>query len=86
MSGQTSGQPSSENLDATAGIEVEPLTEWIGADIKGTDLSQTMNEAVFEAIHEAWFRHLVLCFRGQNLSDADLVRFSRNSIQVTMPT
>ncbi len=77
MSGQTSGQPSPENLYATAGIEVEPLTEWIGADIKGVDLSQTMDEAVFEAIHEAWLRHLVLRFRGQNLSDADLVRFSR---------
>ena len=53
MSGQTSGQPSPENLYATAGI---------GADIKGVDLSQTMDEAVFEAIHEAWLRHLVLRF------------------------
>lgn len=65
-----------DKLYARAGIEVEPLTEWIAADIHGIDLSKPVSGAAFDAIHAAWLRHMVLRFRGQGLSDADLVRFS----------
>jgi taurine dioxygenase len=47
-----------------------------GAEIRGVDL-RTMDEAAFAAIHRAWIAHQVLLFRGQNLTDADLIAFSR---------
>ena len=76
MTAQTIETPSVEDLCANVGIVVEPLTEWIGADIRGADLSKPVTDQIFEAIHGAWLRHQVLRFRGQDLCDSDLVRFS----------
>ena len=76
MTAQTIERQRAEDVYANAGIEVEPLSEWIGADVRGVDLSQPLDDAKFEAIHQAWLGHLVLRFRKQDLSDTDLVRFS----------
>ncbi len=48
----------------------------LGAEISGVDL-RTIDERDFAAIHRAWLDHLVLLFRGQQLSDDDLIAFSR---------
>ena len=48
----------------------------LGAEIHGVDL-RTIDERDFAAIHRAWLDHLVLLFRGQQLSDDDLIAFSR---------
>jgi taurine dioxygenase len=47
-----------------------------GARIAGLDL-RTVTDADFDAIHRAWIDHQVLLFRGQTLSDLDLIAFSR---------
>ena len=36
-----------------------------------------IDDADFAAIHRAWIAHQVLLFRGQNLTDQDLIAFSR---------
>ncbi len=48
----------------------------MGAEIQGVDL-RTIDDSDFAAIHRAWLDHLVLLFRGQELTDDDLIAFSR---------
>jgi taurine dioxygenase len=48
----------------------------LGAEIVGVDL-RSIDDPGFAAIHCAWIDHQVLLFRGQQLTDADLIAFSR---------
>lgn len=57
-------------------VRVRPLSATIGADIEGVDLAR-LDDAAFAAIEQAWMDHLVLRFRGQTLTDVDLMNFSR---------
>jgi taurine dioxygenase len=57
-------------------VTVVPTGQALGAEIRNVDLKSLGNED-FDAIHRAWLDHLVILFRGQQLSDADLVAFSR---------
>src|SRR5579871_2009105 len=56
-------------------ITVTP-NQGVGAEIRGVDLRQ-VDAATFAAIASAWTQHSVLLFRGQSLSDDDLIAFSR---------
>jgi len=58
-------------------VMVRPTGAALGADIAGIDLSGPLTPAAVAAIKSAWALHLVLRFRGQRLSDDDLMRFSR---------
>ena len=58
-------------------IEVMPTGAALGADIRGVDLSQPLDDATFAAVHRAWLDHLVLRFRGQKLTLDQLEAFSR---------
>ena len=55
-------------------IEVVPLSRYVGAEIRGLDLTRPLDDADIAAINAAWLEHLVLFFRGQNISQEDLVR------------
>lgn len=55
---------------------VVPTGGGLGAEIRGVDLRR-MGEDAFAAIRRAWLDNLVLLFRGQQLSDAELIAFSR---------
>ena len=57
-------------------LDVRPNAAALGAEIRGVDL-RVIDDAGFAAIHRAWVDHLVLLFRGQTLSDDDLIAFSR---------
>ena len=57
-------------------LDVRPNAAALGAEIRGVDL-RVIDDASFAAIHRAWVDHLVLLFRGQTLSDDDLIAFSR---------
>jgi taurine dioxygenase len=58
-------------------IAVHPTGASLGADIAGLDLAGALAPERMAAIKKAWGEHLVLRFRGQALSDDDLLRFSR---------
>jgi taurine dioxygenase len=58
------------------GFDVTPLTGSLGAEISGLDLSRPFGGETLAAVRGAWLEHLVLCFRGQRLSDAELIAFS----------
>jgi len=57
-------------------ISVQPSGAALAADVEGVDLSQPLTPAISASIKEAWADNLVLRFRGQHLSDDDLMRFS----------
>ena len=61
-----------------ADLQVRPLSDALGAEIIGIDLSQPMDVATANAIEKAWHHHLVLVFRNQTLSNDDQVRFCRH--------
>jgi taurine dioxygenase len=62
--------------NAAARLRVVPTGAALGADIEGVDVSQPIDAETFDLILKAWGEHLVLRFRGQNLDDDDLARFS----------
>lgn len=60
----------------SASLQITP-TGSLGAEVRGVDLAAP-DARVVEAIKQAWYRHDVLIFRGQTLSDDHLLAFSRN--------
>ncbi|HWF38333.1 MAG TPA: TauD/TfdA family dioxygenase [Candidatus Acidoferrales bacterium] len=67
-----------ESLRASSAsaVEVIPSGKALGAEIRGVDLRK-ITDVDFAAIHQAWLDHLALLFRGQQLTDTDLISFSQ---------
>ena len=59
-----------------AGFDVTPLSNVIGAEVRGVDVSNSIDDVTFARIRAVWLEHLVLLFRQQRLDDAALVRFT----------
>ena len=59
-------------------IEVIPLTKYIGAEIRGIDLTKPFDEATKQAVYKAWLDHCVVLFRGQELTQEQLVAATGN--------
>lgn len=57
---------------------VHPLGSALGAEIIGLDLTAPLDPDTVEALHRAWADHLVLLFRGQQLTPAQQIAFSRH--------
>jgi taurine dioxygenase len=55
-------------------LDVVPLSQHIGAEIRGIDLRDQLDAETAGAIHQAWLDHCVLLFRGQSFSQEDLIR------------
>jgi alpha-ketoglutarate-dependent taurine dioxygenase len=56
---------------------IRPMDAALGAVVENADLSRPLDRAGFEVVRQALDRHLVLLFRGQSLTDQNLVDFSR---------
>lgn len=63
-------------MRSTTDIEVRSYGA-IGAEVRGVNLARA-DGPVIETIKKAWYQHDVLVFRNQNLSDDDLLTFSRH--------
>src|SRR3954464_12407651 len=63
-------------MAAVLQLEVQALGV-IGAEVRGTDLAR-VTKAQVDAIKRAWYRHDVLLFRDQRLTDDHLLSFSRH--------
>ena len=59
------------------GVTVHPSSYALGAEIKGADISETLDQGIVRQIRDAWMEHLVLLFRGGTIDDRQLVAFSR---------
>jgi taurine dioxygenase len=58
-------------------FEIRPLSEHFGVEVVGLDLSRPLDERTFAELRRAWFERTVMVVRGQNLSPAAQVDFSR---------
>jgi taurine dioxygenase len=63
-------------MSVSLAIEVVP-TGTVGAEVKGVDIAKATRSEV-NAIKRAWYKHDVLIFRDQELTDDDLLAFSRH--------
>ncbi|HUQ76678.1 MAG TPA: TauD/TfdA family dioxygenase [Burkholderiales bacterium] len=63
-------------MAAVLELEVRALGA-VGAEVRGVDLA-AVSYAQMHSIKRAWYRHDVLVFRNQRLSDDDLLSFSRH--------
>lgn len=59
------------------GIEIRPLSDSMGAEIIGADFSKQVGNDDFARILQAFYDYQVLAIRGQNISPADQIAFSR---------
>ncbi len=57
-------------------VEVLPVDTPIGAEIRGVDLSQDLDDATFAAVEAAFNEHSVVWFRGQTITPEQQVAFS----------
>src|SRR5882724_3181894 len=55
-------------------LDVVPLSQHIGAEIRGFDLREKPDEDTIRAIYQAWLDHIVIIFPDQKLSQEDLIR------------
>jgi taurine dioxygenase len=53
-----------------------PLSDVIGVEIQGVDLSQPLDASTFDAVKEAWLEHNILLFRDQDVSEESQIRFA----------
>ena len=63
-------------MSLSLAIDVVP-TGSVGAEVRGVDLA-AVKEAEVAVIKTAWYRHDVLVFRNQKMTDDDLLAFSRH--------
>jgi taurine dioxygenase len=58
-------------------FSVIPLSDEIGAEIVGLDLSLQLDDVTFSKIADTFFKHSVIVFRGQNITEEQQIAFSR---------
>src|SRR5436309_2899136 len=66
-------------------LSIRNLDAALGAEISGIDLSGPVGRADVDAIEDVWRERLVVVFHGQNLSDPDLIAFSKNFGELDPP-
>src|SRR5437763_430025 len=66
-------------------ITVLSLSPALGAEVGGVDLRKPIAARTLAAIREAWQEYLVLRFRGQRLTDPQLLAFSRHFGELDPP-
>jgi taurine dioxygenase len=62
--------------DPAAPLEIIPTGAALGAEVMTGDL-RALDGAVFARVVKAWHDHAVVLFRGQTLTDGDLIAFGR---------
>ena len=59
-------------------LQIEPLSEVLGARVRGVDLAQTLDAGTFRRIEAALHQHCFIVFPGQQLGAAQFHAFSRH--------
>jgi len=66
-------------------ISIRNLDAPLGAQIDGVDVSRPLPQTDIDTIETTWRERLVIVFHGQNLSDPQLIAFSRNFGELDPP-
>jgi len=64
---------------------IRNLDAALGAEIAGVDVSRPLPQSDIDAIESAWRDRLVVVMHGQNLSDPQLIAFSKNFGELDPP-
>ena len=69
-------------------LKISPLEEHIAAEVAGVDLTAPIAEETFAALRKALYRHAVLVFHDQDITDDQQVTFSAGfgAIENTIPS
>ncbi|HCN07154.1 MAG TPA: hypothetical protein DIT01_04410, partial [Lentisphaeria bacterium] len=69
-------------------VSTNPLTEHIGAEVQGVDLTAPIDEETFAQLRDALYRHAVLVFHGQQITDEQQVAFAEGfgTVEMMMPS
>ena len=59
-------------------LSITPLRGRFVAEIGGVDLSEPMDDETFAPIHESFFKHSILVFHGQRISNEQHIALSRH--------
>src|SRR5215204_2929776 len=59
-------------------ISIKTLNAALGAEVSDIDLSKPAARDDVRTIEDVWTQRLVVVFHGQNLSDPQLIAFSKN--------
>jgi taurine dioxygenase len=57
-------------------LEIRPLSDALGAEVSGLDLSQPLDDETISAIKKAFLDHHLLCIRSKPLEPADFARLA----------
>jgi len=63
-------------MDKPVGFEIRPLSPACGAEIVGLDIGKTLPQQTIDDIRAAWNEHIVLVFRGQELTGPQQLAFA----------
>ena len=58
-------------------MDIQPLSQAMGAEVRGVDLSRPLDDAAFGEILHAFHRHMVLVFRDAADRRGQQIAFSR---------
>ena len=75
----THATPAARHTNAAntlATFKVLPTGKAVGAEIQGMDLSRPISQDVQAALRDAWAKHMVIYWRGQTISDDQLMDVS----------
>jgi len=72
----------------TLTVTINTLEEHIGAEVQGVDIASPVDEATFTQLREALYKHSVLVFHDQEITDEQHVAFSEGfgPLQLTLPS
>ncbi len=65
-------------MEILTGLTVTPLSPVLGAEISGINITKDLTPDVVEDLRAIWQEHLVLVFRGQDLSLEQQLKFASN--------
>ena len=68
-----------------ARLKIQKLADALGAEVSGVDVAKPISDDDLQEILAAWREHLVLRFRGQELTDPELLDISRNFGEIDPP-
>lgn len=72
-----------ELREAAVGLDVKPLTGYIGAEISGVDLASPLDAAAVAEVRDALHTYKVVFFRDQPIGHAEQIAFARHFGKVT---
>ncbi|MCY1079437.1 TauD/TfdA dioxygenase family protein [Archangium lansingense] len=67
-------------------VKLTPITERIGTEVHGIDVTQPISAHDFDRIYQAWIDTTILLIRGQSMTHAQQVAFTRKFGEVVSYT